>query len=162
MKKELNLFEILKDVPKGTKLYSPLYGEVTFDEFIKSYKVVTVRDSEGINRPIYYNGTHYGMSRYPDSECMLFPSKDQRDWSKFEAPKQKVKVTLHPFDKVLVRDANTIWLCTILSHIDMDHTFPFVTSAGYRSYCLPYNKQTKHLVGTADKCPIEYEIEFEK
>ena len=55
-------------------------------------------------------------------ECILFPSKDQRDWSKFTAPWYKKErfdpKTLKPFDKVLVRDShNDTWTCKFFSHI---------------------------------------------
>ena len=161
MNKNLNLFEILKNVPKGTKLYSPLFGEVKFDGFNNTDELVLISDIKDCQYGFYFDGKFWGY--YPDAECLLFPSKDQRDWSKFEAPKQKVKVTLHPFDKVLVRDEkDDKWLCTFFSYINMNRDCSYATSAGFWNCCIPYNEQTKHLVGTTDECPIEYEIEFEK
>lgn len=76
----MNIAEILKNCPKGTKLYSPVFGEVEFgfvspDGWIKCYT----------------NSTQLGMF-YPDGtyskngEIMLFPSKEQRDWDKFQIP----------------------------------------------------------------------------
>lgn len=90
MNKKLNLIEILKDCPIGTKLYSPLFGEVIFDgideawdcdnQKLKSIVVITeTTDSESFSE----YGVYLSFSYYDDSECMLFPSKDQRDWSKF-------------------------------------------------------------------------------
>lgn len=164
MNKNLNLYEILKNVPKGTKLYSPLFGEVEFYGFSNEFEYIMTSDRNGGKQDFYMNGTYYRGDAYPDAECMLFPSKDQRDWSKFELPAQKVKVTLHPFDKVLVRDdADDKWQCNLFSHIDIDsNPYPCATIIGYFTYCIPYNEKTKHLVGTTDECPIDYEIEFEK
>ena len=76
---DLNLCEILKDAPKGMKLYSPLFGEV---------------ELLGIKDDIY--GKYY-----ENGECMLFPSRDNRDWSQFEP---KPEYNFKPFDRVLVRD----------------------------------------------------------
>ena len=53
---------------------------------------------------------------YKDAECTVFPSKDQRDWSKFERFWDKTEKadrfdpnTLKPFDKILVRKVYTPW-----------------------------------------------------
>lgn len=163
MSNNLNLYGILKNVPKGTKLYSPLFGEVEFCGFSNEFEYIMTSDRNGGKQDFYMNGTYYRGDAYPDAECMLFPSKDQRDWSKFEIPAQKVKVTLHPFDKVLVRGkTGGIWECSLFSHLVVDCNFNYATITGYVDYCIPYNKKTKHLVGTTDECPIEYEIEFEK
>lgn len=79
--KELNLEELLGNCPKGTKLYSLLYGEVTFDR-VKlgcSYSIA-VLDSKFNLRWFTKQGKL--LDNYP-GETVLFPSKDQRDWSKF-------------------------------------------------------------------------------
>lgn len=53
-------------------------------------------------------------------ECLLFPSKYQRDWSKWKCPKPKFDPkTLQPFDKVLARDDNDReWITLLFSHIN--------------------------------------------
>ncbi len=69
--------EILKNKPKGTKLYSPLFGDVYLLGVdnniirIKYYEETVIFFGDGR----YYN--------YPESEPLLFPSKEMRDWSKF-------------------------------------------------------------------------------
>lgn len=79
--KELNLVEILKDAPKGTKLYSPIYGECEFDE-VRDDKIEIIY-SAGIYKRIW--ATFYKDGTYSDrGECVLFPSKENRDWSTFE------------------------------------------------------------------------------
>lgn len=81
MKTQINIAEILKDCPKGTKLYSPAFGELylTHGDYKKDIHTI---DMFGDIWNFYTDG------RYSDAsdECMLFPSKDQRDWSKFEKP----------------------------------------------------------------------------
>nr|CDL66464.1 unnamed protein product [uncultured bacterium] len=66
--------------------------------------------------------------------------------------------TLKPYDKVLVRDGDfQYWRCDIFSHIEMEHSlFPYTTIGGIYSHCIPYNDDTKHLVGTTDEAPEYY------
>ena len=97
-----------------------------------------------------------------NGECTFFPSKDQRDWNKFTAPWYKKErfdpKTLQAFDKVLVRDRDgSIWFCEFFSHIlKQNVAYKYATiSAPYR-YCIPYNEETKHLVGTTDNAPLDY------
>ena len=95
---------------------------------------------------------------------MLYPSKDQRDWSKFvrfwDKPKVEVEKfdtkTLQPFDKVLVRGQNgQNWIATFFSHIDNIFNM-VVCGAQYWKYCIPYNDKAKHLRGTNNDCPDYY------
>ena len=162
MDKNINLVEILKDCPKGTKLYSPIFGDVEF---------VRVCQNDSVDFPIEFKLSDESLNSVTkdgrlyeefNGECILFPSEDQRDWSKFAAPwlkKEKFDVnTLNPFDKVLVRDRDyQCWRCNIFSHIETEHPmFPYTTHGGQFSYCIPYNEETKHLVGTTDEAPEYY------
>ena len=71
-----NIAEILKDCPKGTKLYSPLCGECTFEEIDKN--IIFFR---------MYTGNLYAVnsdgSYCKGGECLLFPSKENRNWNNF-------------------------------------------------------------------------------
>lgn len=79
----MNIAEILKYCPKGTKLYSLIHGEVTLEKVENSGKYpIKVALNNGITT--YY--TKDGMFFKESGECILFPSKDQRDWSKFRLP----------------------------------------------------------------------------
>ena len=83
MENEINIAEILKDCPKGTKLYSPIFGEVKFDGLQENTVSVlsTYYDGRGIFNSFKENGSFY--SGYSQSECLLFPSSEMRDWTKF-------------------------------------------------------------------------------
>ena len=171
MNENIDLKKILKDCPKGTKLYSPLVGEVEFERILdnSAYPVTTLYNN-GRVLSLYNNGrvlsfTSEGLyydNAGEEAECLLFPSKDQRDWSKFTAPWYKREkfdaTTLNPFDKVLVRDTQSNpWRCSIFSHIETDrHLFPYATIGWNYSYCIPYNEDTKHLVGTTEEAPEFY------
>ena len=160
MNENVDLTKILKDCPKGWKFYSTLYGEVEFEKIKKEseYPIVIIT-KHGNNSDIKSDGRYYG--EYDDGECTLFPSKDQRDWSKFSAPWYKKDKfdpkTLQPFDKVLVRDSNGhIWVCDLFSYIKECTQFPYKCMASYYKCCIPYNDETKHLLGTTDEAPKYY------
>ena len=161
MNENLNLVEILKDCPKGTKFYTSMFGEVKFEKIHDFTIVVFVS-----NLHFFACFTKEGFYHEGIGECTLLPSKEQRDWSKFTAPWYKKKdrfnpKTLKPFDKVLVRlTKDCIWNATFFSHYDKEVNwgcYPFVTTS-CKSYdkCIPYNDETKHLVGTSDDCPDYY------
>ena len=115
-------------------------------------------DSDGEFNYAWFNkiGRYYNL---PNTECMLFPSKENRDWSTWKNPNVKIKhfdpKTLKPFDKVLVKN-DYYWIPTILSYYDnWDKTFVTIL---YKEYwkCIPYNDETAHLAGTTDEAPEYY------
>lgn len=80
---KINIAELLKDCPKGMELYSPIFGEVYLDKIRPHLAIVVTTNKErgDIKEEFFYDG-RYGIN----GECMLFPSKDQQDWSKFQRP----------------------------------------------------------------------------
>ena len=158
MNENIDLTKILKDCPKWTKLYTPIWGEVSFDSISDLETYVITIDTYCGYRFLTKEGRYVNRE---DAECLLFPSKDQRDWSKFVAPwykKEKFdQKTLQPFDKVMVRDDNCYeWVCTIFSHHGDDCRYPYNTASGAYFCCIPYNEDTKHLVGTTKEAPEYY------
>ena len=162
MNENLNLVEIRKDCPEGTKLYSPVFGEVEFESINDIIGPIVVTTNTGNAECFTTDGK---MHTYYNGECLLFPSKEQRDWSKFKVKKPKFDPkTLHPFDKVLVRNCDADkWKCAHFSY--MEPSFKgtiYVTSMLFRDRilyndnCIPYNDDTKHLVGTTDEAPEFY------
>ena len=86
MNENLNLVEILKDCPNGTELYSTTYGKVNL-LYVSINEAFPIKVSTAQGLETY---TEYGkMCFADDAECVLFPSKDQRDWSKFNRNKRK-------------------------------------------------------------------------
>lgn len=163
MNENLNLAEILKDCPKCTKLYSTIFGEVEFIECDNLYQIIVIKESK------YYRFTSKGVFifngiKYNTGECTLFPSKDQRDWSKFKIKKPKFDPkTLQPFDKILGRgdvesswQYQRMWCCATFSHINNDVMYPIKTTGDSYKYAVPYNDDTKHLVGTTEEAPEFY------
>ena len=154
----LNLCEILKDCPKGTKLYSTVLGYVIFQGIVEGvvYPIV-VSCENGVTETFTADGK---MFIDFDGECTLFPSKEQRDWSKFTAPWLKKDrfdpKTLKAFDRVLAMNSST-WHCATFSHLrNTKSEFVYDCGGIYFRYCIPYNDDTKHLVGTTDEAPEYY------
>lgn len=164
MNDNIDLTKILKDCPIGWHFYSSIYGYVTFCriENDTEYSVKFFYRNKD-NSKIYGGVTEQGLhASYYNGECTLFPSKDQRDWSKFTAPWYKKEKfdpkTLKPFDKVLIRDRTKgKWSCSLFSHIDNELQYHNVCTNGLEwKFCIPYNDDTKHLVGTKDEAPEYY------
>ena len=160
MNENIDLTKILKNCPEGWEFYSSVAGSVLFHKLYlgnPDYPVFVYPVSGRGEICFTKKGVYV---KDGDAECTLFPSKDQRDWSKFTARwynKEKFDPkTLQPFDKVLVREEREVWDCELFSYIRENHPCPYVTISSYFKYCIPYNDETKHLVGTTDEAPEFY------
>lgn len=87
MKEKINIAEILKDKPANTKLYSPLFGEVDFSHV--GGDNIAVEHHGGISL-FFSSGRFFDLD---ESEPLLFPSKEMRDWRKFAWKKGDVLVS---------------------------------------------------------------------
>ena len=164
MNENIDLTKILKDCPIGWMFYSSVYGYVTFQGIengsdcpIKFFYI----DKDKLDR--CDSVTEQGICEpYCCGECTLFPSKEQRDWSKFTAPWYKMEKfdpkTLKPFDKVLVRSEKIFnWNCSLFSNIDnFSSEYPFSCLGLCYRFCIPCNDYTKHLIGTTEEAPEYY------
>lgn len=221
---ELNLVELLKDCPKGIKLYSPVCGAVKLVKVVinNDFPILAI-DSDDTEHFFTEKGCYIDSGF---AECVLFPSKEQRDWNVWKTEQKEkhqyrvgdyiifkgnddlipvvykildidnesykidaindhkeymqrlslfdpilensIKVNqfnpkwLEPFDKVLCRHSDKDkWNAHFFSHINTgDREYPFYATFSYR-HCIPYNSETKHLVGTTEKAP-EFYINWEE
>jgi hypothetical protein len=92
METEINIVKILKDKPQGTKLYSSACGKCNLKEVDdKSFKISFYNSKFG-----FMNGGEGYLDKngklYDDGECVVFPSKEMRDWRKFAWKKRDVLV----------------------------------------------------------------------
>ena len=162
MNENLNLVEILKDCPKGIKLYSTIYGDVEFIHIENNEYPIVVGNGKGFAFRLAKDGKY--LNNF-NGECTLFPSKEQRDWGKFTGPWYKKDrfdpKTLNPFDKVLIRRSSenyNVWLPDFVSDP------PNGTNNKTLCMCvmeeiamvIPYNDETKHLLGTNEEAPEYY------
>lgn len=199
MNENIDLTKILKNCPKGTKFYSSLHGCLLYScmyvsssaskiTFIKTDSVSMVDGTTPITVNYYRDGRYYPNQ----GECTIFPSKEQRDWSKFTAPwykpeestispskeqrywskvitlwnnhyeketvKKKEKFdpkTLLPYEKVLVRDGvGYKWNADFYSYKLVGRGHSCIDDV--YTYCIPYNDETKHLLGTSGEAPDYY------
>lgn len=89
MKTKLNIAEILKDKPKGTKLYTDAFGELSIEDiFTEDELGINLSTNDGDDL-YFYNDGKYNVHGEP----ILFPSKDMQDWFKFSWKKGNVLVS---------------------------------------------------------------------
>lgn len=161
MNENIDLTKILKDCPKGWKFWSPIFGEVEFERNYENkdfFNVSLVED--GTEWSFVYDATIF-LGNIKSREIMLYPSKEQRDWSKFTAPWYKKDKfdpsTLKPFDKVLVQiSRDDIWSVDFFSYYNDEYKKCICTGLVHYFYCIPYNDETKDLVGTCNEAPDYY------
>ena len=113
METKINIAEILKDKPKGTKLYSSACGKCKLEEVDdKSFKISFYNSKFG-----FMNGGEGYLDKngklYDDGECIVFPSKEMRDWSKFAWKKGDILVNrdknIHLIFEKFIDDTYTIF-----------------------------------------------------
>ena len=172
MDENINLCEILKNCPKGTKFYSYIYGEVEFigiDSSNADYPIhiKTFLDDGTTDEDSLTKEGRYSIV-YKSSKCILVPSFEQPDWSKWKCLTRFDPKTLKAFDKILVKctsiyNSNLVWRADIFSYLyedkDDDCVRCYTISSNDSSpsiYVIPYNDDMKHLVNTEDEAPEYY------
>ena len=170
MNEKIDLTKILKNCPKGFRLYSLLHGEVSFrgiDE-TSDYPITydyPIMGCMGESVSAFYLTRNGAYSSNYNGDCILFPSKEQREWSKFTAPWYKKEKfdpkTLKAFDRVLARiDGDDVycWFADFVSTptIEKYDLLPCIMSNKDANMIIPYNDETKHLVGTTEEAPEYY------
>ena len=170
MDENLDLTKILEGCPYGTEFYHSGYGKVWFigiNTELEQPIHIKLNTRSYEDAWITSEGT---LSKNYNGECLLFPSTDQRDWSKFERFWDKPKTeestvemfdenTLKPFDKVLVRDfLSDNWMADFFEKFEEsnDAYYNVTCVTSHWIQCIPYNEETKHLLGTRDDCPEYY------
>ena len=85
MENKINIAEILRDMPKGIKLYSPLFGKCEYIDVDNVIYPINIRTHNNTNDTRCESLTEYGcyFSDFEDTDTVLFPSAKMRDWSKF-------------------------------------------------------------------------------
>lgn len=143
MEDKLNIAEILEDAPTGTLLYSPIFGELAYIGCQalegQTYSIIgcqypdAIGQGNSVSVEFDENGTYLnrGYSSRRGGECMLFPSKKNRDWSTFKVPKKHKH--FEPFQKVLcaadLDNGHKVWAADFYSHYD-ESTFEHYLASG--------------------------------
>lgn len=143
MNKNINLLEILKGIPDGTKLWSPVCGECEVESIIHC-DAYPIRATHGKgNETLFYKFTSQGkLCNNSEAECVLFPSKENRDWSTFTAPWKNKH--FEPFQKVLIpgiMENVYYWSANFYSHYDKKHRVHYLIDGetiNDDDYIIPY------------------------
>lgn len=164
MNENIDLTKILDGCPVGTEFYNDTFGKLFFfciKSAITPYRV-EFKDCYSRCWPFTDKGTYY-LDESCERSVSVFPSKEQRDWSKFKRFWDKPKIerfnpkTLKPFDKVLVYNDHNTWQVEFFSYICQYEPNGWCQcSCDSYYYCIPYNEDTKHLVGTTKQAPEYY------
>ena len=160
---QLNLCEILKYCPQGETFWSPLLGDVKLHDINQKRNFIVISLESGETWDINADGT-ITFGDVTSTEIMLYPSRKQRDWAKVKYEPKKAKFdpkTLKAFDRVLSRYDGSCWSANLFSHIEEEDNkyhgiCSFVCNGSLVKFCIPYNDDTKHLVGTKDEAPDFY------
>lgn len=138
MEEKLNIAEILKDAPKGTKLWSPICGDCILDKIettdtTANYAICCLVVSD--HSPVRFTSDGKYTLCFDDGECVLFPSKDNRDWQKFEVPKKHKE--FEPFQRVLcaadLDNGYKVWSADFYSHYDLSTFEHYLLSGTVKS-----------------------------
>lgn len=157
MNKNLNLVDILKDAPKGTKLWSPICGDCILDKIYTrgttiNYAIhcLTVND----HTPVQFAANGKYTLCFDDGECVLFPSKENHDWSTFKVPNKHKH--FEPYQKVLVKvwtDSKTRrWVPINYGYYDASKNMHFLSNFTFVEDCgiIPYEGNENKLGTIAD------------
>jgi hypothetical protein len=135
--------DYLRQVKKGVKLYSPIFGECEFDHISPSDSIyVRYKDTQ-----IEFNKYGQFSIDNPDGECLLFPSKKVREWTKYQLP---VLYDFKPFDKIVARfrpSSHNHWQADFFSHW-LNKSDAMGISGSFYGEVLPFNTETVKLIGT--------------
>ena len=83
METKTDIIAILKDKPKGTKLYSTVHGNCNLVSLgSEVFKIKFCTSKFGVTQSGEYTLIKFG-NMFDGGECVVFPSKEMRDWSKF-------------------------------------------------------------------------------
>lgn len=133
MEAKINIAEILESKSQGTKLYSLTYGDCFYQEYTGDFGI-ECQSQNGVQ----FNLDEYGKY-YIDGECIIFPSKEMRDWSKFAWKKGDVLVCKDYNSHIIFEKFNDDTYTTFTGKL-----YYQATKAGY-SYA-----HTRNLVMTQD------------
>lgn len=128
-KNSINVAEILKDAPRGIELYSPICGTVLLCSIDDDSIEVSVKNYPS-SEPHKFLFDIHGVSYGEYGECLLFPSKENRNWQTFKAPWKHQY--FEPGQKILVPYCDgTIykWRLTFYSHYDESSKHHMTTDA---------------------------------
>lgn len=124
----INIANKLKHCKKGTKLYHLMFGEVEFDGIDNDDIFVITTNKDNEKGRYYVNSFGLYDINYPNGECLLFPSKDNRDWNNFQV--------LEEGHRVMASDDGYLWIFRNYCYNDICSASNLETVISYK-YIVP-------------------------
>lgn len=125
---KINIADKLKHCKKGIKLYHLMFGEVEFDSIANNDILIITTDDNNNKGTFYVNSNGIYDKSYPNGECLLFPSKDNRDWNDFQI--------LEEGHRVMVSDTGENWALKL--YISDNKTISFNAKMTQEFVCWNY------------------------
>ena len=122
MGNEINVAQFLKDCPKDMELYSPIFGTVYFEGVRDTGRAIMIDVTTSCNTSVQFYSDGKFNTYYSESEVTLFPSKSQRDWSKFQRPFKD--------GDILYVEAAFDWICIYKESEDTENVYEYVAVRG--------------------------------
>lgn len=141
MEKEINIAELLRDYPKGTRLYTPIAGEVELFKVTEESKVLVRAPGDSLTLEFTSIG-HYTPYFDNKGEVLLFPDKDNRSWENFGKTKKgkneskDISGNVFKIGDVVRKSEGDIGCVT-----DVSEPGHVITVNNYRGHILRYNGQ---------------------
>lgn len=143
----MNIAEILKYCPIDTELYSSAFGKLKLINISSLTNIISVQNIHGTPFTFYSDGS-YTL----DGECVLFPSKDQRDWNKFKLPVKKGDIMMLPngnflfiSNGVITKEGGLEYICGTIERADRLHisglNVPYTIWTN--KFCIPASEEAK-------------------
>lgn len=118
MEQKINIAEMLRDCTKGMELYSPIFGTVYFEGVRDTGRAIMIDVTTSCNTRVQFYSDGKFNTYYSESEVTLFPSKSQRDWSKFQRPFKD--------GDILYVKAAFDWICIYKESEDTENVYKYV------------------------------------
>ena len=148
--KQFNLKEYLKNPSQKVITRDGREVRIICIDYKSDYPIiglVTIKENKELAYNFQKNGEYYFTDE--ESSLDLFFATEKKEY--FD-PK-----TLQPFDRVLVRNFKAYkWKCEHFSYFKENDDYPCMCCSNLYAFCVPYNDDTKHLVGSSDEAPEYY------
>ena len=128
----MNIAEILKYCPKDTKLYSSVFGDVYFQRIHSNNKdLIEVTSNCDISHTFFTNGS-YSLQ----GECVLFPSKEQRNWNNFRLPIKRGDIMMDIYGKYPFIASGEFNKDGLPKYICILNSFLSILKVNNKDYCI--------------------------
>lgn len=154
MEEKINIAEILKDKPKGIRLYSPIFGECAFSFVREETDDICVKKHNGEKELFNSKGLYNILG-----ECLLFPSKEMRDWRKFAWKKGDVLISVDErYEIIFDKFVDDTYMSIVGKHCMLDEGYCGTTYIGAKTFRSDYFELQTEDTAKALYCAIEAKL----